>query len=1102
MASPLFRFFARLASLPGAARLPRWLAAGAIALLCVAGAQAQTLTGAITPTSTPVGLSANVTVNVSITDPQLIASSVNLQRVDPLGRATVVGNLHDDGLGGDAIAGDRIYAIRFPVYEERPTTLSFRVSAAFQGRITRVFSNPLAFSVTGGSPTGVTITSPAPLAFVNTPAVIVSGTAADPDATVAINGVPAVRSGTGFQASIPLIEGTNTITAVATNRNGSASTASIQATLDTTPPRVTIDSPPNGFTTPEPTIGVSGIVNDIVVGTINPQQARVTVNGAVADVANRTFSLAAVPLQVGANVIRVTGRDQTGNSSTAEITVVRRAADKVVRIVSGNAQSGPIGTRLAAPLVVQVSNAGVPVANASVIFKVTENDAYFEPVALRQQSIVVRTNAQGQAQVQVVLGNRAGAGNNTVEAYAVGYEGTALFVASGRPKSAAMINVDSGNNQFGAVGQPLALPFVAVVTDVGYNRLGGIPVTFTVRQGNGRINGLTTFQTTTDSDGRVLATLTLGPLDGQDNNVVEATFPGNTGFAAAFAASGWVPGNPADTVISGVVLDNANQPIRNVTMRMFRIHLGTANNQPVQVGTPVLTDANGVFRITGAPVGFVKLMADGTTATDAGRLFPTLEYEMVTIAGRENTVGAPVYLPELDPNARVCVSETRGGTLRMASSPGFALTILPGSATFPGGSRTGCVTVTPVNPDKVPMAPGFGQQPRYVVTIQPVGTTFNPPAAISIPNVDGLAPNAKTEMYSFDHDLAAFVAIGSGSVSADGAVIASDTGVGVIKAGWHCGGNPATTGSAGTCPTCQKCVGSNCNPDNAQVPPQSSPTDCKKEICSGGGIVSQNNDTERPSGFCKTCKDGQPKDVDLGDWKADAAIGANAKLPDNLKNLLEGGINRIPGVNIQLEELKFGVQGKAKDCCDPANGDTVSLGKKEGSASVQATIRFRNVQIWPLPPTVIDKRWLQPVFGEIVEVRILFLAGAFLRSDLIFGGEGGIRTDACGSENCAFGGLTADVTAGIALEAAAQGCFSTSLSNTDYCSPTIDVSFAPLTVNVQGRAGFNQANCSAGLSGSLKLVGVKASFEFKLPLLPTLSAEYELFGGVCILGSC
>jgi hypothetical protein len=49
-------------------------------------------------------------------------------------------------------------------------------------------------------------------------------------------------------------------------------------------------------------------------------------------------------------------------------------------------------------------------------------------------------------------------------------------------------------------------------------------------------------------------------------------------------------------------------------------------------------------------------------------------------------------------------------------------------------------------------------------------------------------------------------------VSEDGATITSDPGSGVIKAGWHCGGDPNTTGSAGTCPTCKRCEGTSCVP--------------------------------------------------------------------------------------------------------------------------------------------------------------------------------------------------------------------------------------------------------------------------------------------------
>src|SRR6202007_544510 len=112
------------------------------------------------------------------------------------------------------------------------------------------------------------------------------------------------------------------------------------------------------------------------------------------------------------------------------------------------------------------------------------------------------------------------------------------------------------------------------------------------------------------------------------------------------------------------------------------------------------------------------------------------------------TVGSPIYLPQISAAALLCVTPTTGGTLTVPQAPGFALTIAPGSATFPGGGRSGGVSVTPVNSDKIPMVPGFGQQPRFIVTIQPVGTTFNPPAPITIPNVDGLKPRAVTGLYS------------------------------------------------------------------------------------------------------------------------------------------------------------------------------------------------------------------------------------------------------------------------------------------------------------------------------------------------------------------
>lgn len=805
----------------------------------------QTLTSIVASPSSgvPVGVATPVLVTVVINGDGVIPESVVLQRIDAAGRVVAtLGQSVDNGTNGDVTAGDRTFTARPTVYELAPGTVRLRVSAAFLGKIARVLSPPVIVTVTGVAAT-VTITEPANLAYLNVTPIQVRGTVGDPQASVVINGVPAVvnASSLTFAAQVPLLEGANTLQAVVTNTGGVTTTTNVQVTLDTTPPRVNIDTPAAAFVTSQAAVNVGGLVNDIVVGTVNSEQATVRVNGIPAQVANRSFFAANVPLVLGPNTLQAVATDRSGNSATTAVTVTREpVAPGSVILVSGNTQSGPAGSVLPAPMIVRLTNSGGAPAGPghAVVFRVTENSGGLVSGASRVGSLAVLTDAAGQASAGLQLGSRSGVGNNVVEAAATGFAGTAVFTHSGTPTAATQIVVDTGNGQSGVVGQTLPLPFIAIVTDAGFNRLANVPVTFTVKQGGGSIGGNTTFSTQSDADGRVAAVLKLGQQEGFDNNVVEATFAGNPGQPAAFLASGRVPGDPAQTSVTGIVLDNSNHPIEGVTMRLFRTHQNTG--LPEEVVTPVETDERGGFTILPAPVGAFKLMADGATAPNGP--WPALEFDIVTVAGRSNDVGLPIYLPKLDSLNTLCVDETVGGTLTLPAVPGFALAVAAGSATFPGGARSGCVTVTPVNADKVPMSPGFGQQPRFVVTIQPVGTVFNPPAQLTLPNVDGLAPRAVTEMYSYDHDLASFVAIGTGTVSEDGSVIVSDPGVGVIKAGWHCGGNPNTVGSAGTCPTCKKCQGTDCVADAAKNGQPAAGEKCKN--CLNGAPVPRFTDAQ------------------------------------------------------------------------------------------------------------------------------------------------------------------------------------------------------------------------------------------------------------------
>jgi hypothetical protein len=378
--------------------------------------------------------------------------------------------------------------------------------------------------------------------------------------------------------------------------------------------------------------------------------------------------------------------------------------------------------------------------------------------------------------------------------------------------------------------------------------------------------------------------------------------------------------------------------------------------------------------------------------------------------------------------------------------------------TFPGGSKEGCVSVTVVHGDKVPMVPGFGQQPRFIVTIQPAGAVFNPPARITLPNVDGLRPREVTEMYSFDHDIGSFVAIGTGTVSDDGQIIASNPGVGVLKAGWHCGGNPNTTGSAGTCPDCQQCQGSGCVADASKDTKPCGGDQCK--ACMGGSCV--------------------PISLNPIGGKVAVTFGLPSPAVDKINEALKKF--RTLGVLAEVNLLEVSGNLSAKECCSKDHGKG-----KDTSGSVEGDFGGFDVKakVWPPGPIPSFEGEIDFFGVASLKVDAVFVGGVFLGLKGHVTGEVGHKTNEC-SENdadrngCFFANLKTTLTPSLSAEIGGKAEIT---ADCIFCTKT--------TVSVEGslivgelswpidisNISYNEPECDSGLRGGVFQPGAG---EFKI----------------------
>ena len=889
----------------------------------------------------------------------------------------------------------------------------------------------------------VAIVSPESLTTVGTSTITVSGSTSSNDATLTLNGAVVSNNNGSFSGEVTLKEGSNTIEVRAT-KGELIQTDIVTISLDQTPPFLTIDSHSDGQTVYTNMVTVTGLVNDIVRGTIEEDQANVTVNGLNTTISNRSYAAEDVPLVEGENIITINGADQVGNVSSIDIKVnYEILIGKRVELVRGEKQTGLINVELAEPLEVRVIDDNDEVVEgAVVVFRVSQGSGVVASGTENEgRAIAIDSDENGIASTRFKVGARTGVSNHKVTAAVVGYESQVDFSASASGEIGNKLSVNSGNNQRGSVGNNLPEPLVVVVTDAGANVVANSRVKFEVAVGDGLLsNDEKIYEVETDSDGRASTLFKLSSLTGIDAQRVVATLidaPEGKVITAGFSATAFVPAEAGLTKVSGVVLDNQEQPIPGVTLR-----IDDSNREAV-------TDTAGQFTIEQAPIGPIHIIADGSTATIEGE-FPSLSFNLVTISGVDNPLSSPIYMVKLDTENAVYAG-LADTVLELRDYPGFKLEIAKDSVTFPDGAKEGYISVTPVNAGTVPMAPPNGMQPQFIVTIQPTGTKFFPPAKLTLPNVDAHEPGAQVEMYSFDHDLEEFVAIGLGTVSENGTLVTSNPGVGVIKAGWHCGSQPGGQSCAHNCPICQDCDGDcNCVPaaGDPRLASLNKAGDCKKEECSDGGVVTVNDNSDAPEddeiGDCKKfeCEGGSPKKVvdntdetkcttcgaDGPEAKPDGHVpdddkciickdGKETKKPDNvlnnttytfngMKNLI-ADINKLLeflGSNKSLPEVSLEYNNKKTEVCCSQKGGTTTLEEKD--AGTAAISRWDNEWIPTIPPFSGD--FTVKVLGRTVGVKygIRFT----------FGVSGKLTIERtkkeCEDLNCWGGSVTIDIGVG------------------------------------------------------------------------------------------
>lgn len=731
------------------------------------------------------------------------------------------------------------YTATVPINNEGINTLTVRATD-FVNNQTTLTRN----IIRDTTPPLLTVTQPQEGDTFTSDEIIVTGSFMDTNSVIVmVNGVAATISANDFTAIVPLNNGANTITIIATDIAGNQSQV-IRNVIRSSPNTLTLTvfDPIDGSITNASPLLVNGIVKGSgVTVKINDIFVPVTTNGIF-----NSFTT----VNEGNNVIHITASDSSGNQvdttrnvfvdivppviseispisgttvNSNDITVTGRAIDpRLVKVtVNGiNAVINADGFFTAVNVPISEGENYIPIIamdtagnrGLATLFVVNKDKTppekpnifpVISPTRLNYQSLEGR--AEAGSLINIIGGVNPISVNTSLE--------TGLFLAN--------IDLVSGiNNLFitatDSSGNTSVPAEISIISDPGLP-IPGSNQAYQINISTGDTQrGLINTElprpliaSITDKDGNPVSGISVNFSITQggkftDNTTILTAITDVNGQATARYICGLDEGiqlikadfggntlstitfiaqalEPSNSItsVSGVVVDQNLRALPNVLVRI--------------AGQQTRTNTTGDFIISNVSAGPNQLLEliGRDQITLPGR-WPNISYDIDILPGINNNLGRPLFLPRvnegvnlpLDANSIVVqdtlVEQSVIGQLPIKIKARAGTRVI-----FPPDVTDKRLSVTRIAADRIPMELEEGRTTNLYISVQPGGAIFDPPLEVTFPNFDLLAPNAQVLLMSFDHDAGRYVQVGTGHVSSDGKLVTSDPGNGIRVGAWH-----------------------------------------------------------------------------------------------------------------------------------------------------------------------------------------------------------------------------------------------------------------------------------------------------------------------------